>query len=1155
MSASDQIDTASGGNKRKLSAGLIVLVVSSLIGFVFFALFDKSVFPAASIDFKLNKADAATKATELAGTVGYDITDNFKSTTFSFDDDAKTLLEFKLGIDQANKLMKDEIPVWMWRTRFCKPLSHEELVVAWTTHGQLGSFDHTIDNDKKLPSLPIADARKLAKDFVEKTGGIDLTSYELTEEGSKTKANRVDHHFLWRKLGYPEAELRAQVEVAGNLVCGYRYYLSPLETWTREYKKIRETNDLLGTIASFFFFGFLIAAVAAFVSALPKHDVRWRFTITASALVALLVLLEQWNNFEYAFSGYNTAENYHVFIIKEIAMALTYAGLAFIASVLIAGGGETIYRRYWPHHAAAEFLFSLKGLSVPGIQRKMLMGYLVPGVMMLWTISYYKLGQKVGFFCPLGVDDYNVLGSYCPAISGALIGVTAAGMEEFLCRVVALSLLQKLFRNFWVANFLQAVIWGFAHSQYPQEPPYARGVELTVVGLLFGWIVRSYGILPCLIAHYLYDAFLTVEPVFASKDPVMIVPSVAVLFPFLLLGWLGFRWARKNQIILSDADVSNEKVTGVPVLEAAHVVEDHSHPLPYQSLGGRVCAGLLCLALLGLVAGFLVHSREIGRDKQVTIGQHQAIKLAAKVLADSALPTVGYSSVAELLMKPDAAEIAPSQNWQYLFEKLGPAGTAAIYEQTQPAVGWLVKFFKEHEARSYSVFLSGTGRLRGCHIEDVETAPGAKLTEAQAKKIAEDYVTRVRPEFVPFKFDSIEVKKELNRYDYTITYLIPKFNATSTACKINVEMLGDKVISVPVSWDIPDEWSWKRRKQTLHEQIHTGLLGFVGIIALVLVMIWSIHVLRSVRIPWKSVLIFGAIICGASIVRMLNYFGPFLAQYNTAETFESFISRTVALEATKFVVILMVQLLVCIVGFACIRFSFPDLARQVTSKALLAPNSAQTAQRTLIWRDACLASYAFLGVVACMHVGKDYVAAHFSPAVLIDIPAPLQNIFSATIPSLDVLSSPIALAALAPFALAVLASFCKRYLSSARRLLPVILFVALVAGTASKFWKQCAIDTIYDSLLYILGWWFITRVFRLNAISYIFVVLELAAAQNLGVLLAHAQTIGMPEICVSVALLLLPLLGFLAVWLKDRTSPPSGSAGVPPASMSDAPSV
>jgi hypothetical protein len=40
---------------------------------------------------------------------------------------------------------------------------------------------------------------------------------------------------------------------------------------------------------------------------------------------------------------------------------------------------------------------------------------------------------------------------------------------------------------------MQAMIWAFMHSSYAQQPAYARGVELTIVGLFYGYIMRRYG--------------------------------------------------------------------------------------------------------------------------------------------------------------------------------------------------------------------------------------------------------------------------------------------------------------------------------------------------------------------------------------------------------------------------------------------------------------------------------------------------------------------------------------------------------------------------------------------------------------------------------------------------------------------------------------
>ena len=80
-----------------------------------------------------------------------------------------------------------------------------------------------------------------------------------------------------------------------------------------------------------------------------------------------------------------------------------------------------------------------------------------------------------------------------------------------------LGLTKFVVRRFWLANILQAAAWGFMHSTYPQQPCYARGLELTIEGMLEGWLIsRFLGLLACLVAHYCFDAFACVTPLFSA---------------------------------------------------------------------------------------------------------------------------------------------------------------------------------------------------------------------------------------------------------------------------------------------------------------------------------------------------------------------------------------------------------------------------------------------------------------------------------------------------------------------------------------------------------------------------------------------------------------------------------------------------------------
>ena len=115
---------------KRISWPLIVSILISLMGFVLYALFSRQVFPAASLDMKMSQ-DAAKASRAMAAQCGYDLNKVIQATIFNCDNDAKTLLEFKLGIRKANELMKGEVPVWLWQTRFCKELNKEQIYVAW----------------------------------------------------------------------------------------------------------------------------------------------------------------------------------------------------------------------------------------------------------------------------------------------------------------------------------------------------------------------------------------------------------------------------------------------------------------------------------------------------------------------------------------------------------------------------------------------------------------------------------------------------------------------------------------------------------------------------------------------------------------------------------------------------------------------------------------------------------------------------------------------------------------------------------------------------------------------------------------------------------------------------------------------------------------
>src|SRR4029077_1275135 len=93
-------------------------------------------------------------------------------------------------------------------------------------------------------------------------------------------------------------------------------------------------------------------------------------------------------------------------------------------------------------------------------------------------------------------------------ISGAAIGFFAFPNEEFTFRLFAVFFFSRLTKSRWIAVIVPAFLWGFLHSNYPQEPPYIRGIEIGLIGVVAGLVMLRWGILATLIWHYTVDASL-----------------------------------------------------------------------------------------------------------------------------------------------------------------------------------------------------------------------------------------------------------------------------------------------------------------------------------------------------------------------------------------------------------------------------------------------------------------------------------------------------------------------------------------------------------------------------------------------------------------------------------------------------------------------
>ncbi len=130
--------------------------------------------------------------------------------------------------------------------------------------------------------------------------------------------------------------------------------------------------------------------------------------------------------------------------------------------------------------------------------------------------KFNKMAEMAG----LGTDIWAIIATIILAPIG----------EELLCRGVVLRYANKCFGKFWLANVLQAVLFGVLHANWVQ------GIYAFVIGLFLGWLVKNYKtIIPAMLVHFVVNfssstwiAYLLepVEPTLACGILLTLLPGV-----------------------------------------------------------------------------------------------------------------------------------------------------------------------------------------------------------------------------------------------------------------------------------------------------------------------------------------------------------------------------------------------------------------------------------------------------------------------------------------------------------------------------------------------------------------------------------------------------------------------------------------------------
>jgi membrane protease YdiL (CAAX protease family) len=886
-------DRLTGSDKR----ALFLWVLAGIIGVLFAQKYFFRAFPEASVNFQVSREEALARAQKFVSGMGENVSGYRSAVAFDVDDDAKTYLERELGLQQANQIMSSDVHVWFWNVRFFKPQQEEEFRVRVSPAGQIGGYEHKIEESRAGASLERPAAQTAAQNYLTSKLGMDLKAWDVLPEeaNSKKKPNRLDWSFTWEKHGFraKEAPYRLQVSLQGDRIGGSEEFLKVPEAWQRSFSRLRSGNNTLASVFFVLYFALLAIAVRQAIRFTKQGQTSWRGAILLGLVVTALLFLQNLNDWPHWASSYDTNQSYGSFLALKLTMALLLSVLSALTITLVLPSAEPLYRASQPERMQLSRAFTLRGLRSKEFFSAAVVGVSMAAAHIGYVVAFYVVASRFGAWAPQELNFDDSVNTAFPWISGAAIGLLASTNEEFTFRLFAIPYFKKITGSRWIAVIVPAFLWSFLHSNYPQEPAYIRGIEIGLVGIVAGIVMLRWGIVATLIWHYTVDASLVGLLLMRSNSLYFkvsgAVVAAAALAPlaFACLSYLTRGGFETDENLLNRAaPVPEADLSAEPTAAAARSIR-------YEALAPAMTAVLTVCVVVGGALAWRLKPQAIGDYLKLSVNARSAQARADEILRQRHLDPNSYFHATVL------ADVADPIKNEYLRQRVGIAGVNKIYEDQVPAALWQVRYFRDSQPEEFAVILRPDGSLHSVHHTLAEEAQGASLTKEEARTRAEKFLAEEKKiDLQAWTLVESSSDKKPHRTDHSLTWqqntpldagTASVSNAADHAyARIDVQVLGDEVTSYRTYVKIPEEWVRKQKEltpaRTIVNYVIPGLL-LVGLGVTALIVFFKNFRSEAARaIPWKRIGIWSFWgLCGFLVAFALgSRIAQFLELYDTS---------------------------------------------------------------------------------------------------------------------------------------------------------------------------------------------------------------------------------------------------------------------------------
>lgn len=877
---------------------IAIWVGLAIASIVIVARYFEAAFPEAAIDFEYDRNSSKPVAEQLARITGANLDAMKHAARFESDHSARIFLERTLGLEEANRVLGEQVLVWFWRHRWFEPLIEEEVTVDVAPTGEIVSFQHVIPEERPIGGAPNV---RIARAFLTRIG-VDAARVRLVDESERRLPRRMQRIFTFESTTVrpADAPYRHTVIIDGNTVTGYSQRLVVPDAWLRSYRELRSKNLAAGSIDMILMVGVMIAAVIIFIARLRRGDLPHRFLLGIGIAGLLLVGGVALNSVPAQLSYYDTTTSYAAFVGGiGLQAALQSIGTAMML-IIICGAGEVLYRERLPRQLAMPRVWTPKALTSKRVFISLVVGYALVPLFMAYQALFYLGARRFGAWAPAEVPYSDILNSAFPWVAVLFAGFFPAFSEEFLSRAFAIPFFQRILHSRMTAIVVAGFIWGFGHATYPNQPFWIRGVEVGIAGIVAGLLMDRFGLLPLLIWHYTIDAVYTATLLFTSGNTYYVVTAAVASLIFVIPLIASISLYVRNRGFVPDDDLTNAAMPTAPAPPAPEPAAAEGAPLPppVKLTRRRVLICVAAVVAAGIAFAFRPRSPSDAIDYRLT--KEQAKQIASVLAAGDqtrythvvAAPVPGFRSWDGESHREEGG--APGDFDEVAATYLVRNGVSVrelidVFRHQIEAGTWMVRFFTPLQSEELYVEVDPRdGRVVGHHKYQDEANPGGSLPQAQALAIARRAFIAFDVDVRQFALQDALSFQQPNRRDWLFHFQEQTPIAASAYRRVSVRVAGAEVTQFNKTVRVPDSVYREAETQTILN-IVLFAMKIAGMVALLSIVIAGlIIVTRAHRLRWSRALRWTAVLSLIPIAGFVARYELMLFAYNTSVAWETF---------------------------------------------------------------------------------------------------------------------------------------------------------------------------------------------------------------------------------------------------------------------------